>query len=213
MVQTPTPSLGVYCRPKGHAPGLYQLSTIRPVPQLSDDDLATSFVAGEPEALRRIYEEHHRAVFSYCRRFVADQAPDVTQEVFLAAWRSRHGFDPASGSLGGWLMGIARFKVIDHLRGMYRNGSVPSSNLIDLSADGGAGEREIDLVATQMLAAEVLEALDEPAGTWVRMAYLEGRSHSEIADVVGAPLGTVKSTIRRSLQRVRRELEAFDDRR
>lgn len=187
------------------------VTTMPSVTQLSDGDLATSFVAGEPEALRRIFDEEQRAIYSYCRRFVEDHAADVTQEVFLAAWRSRHRFDPAAGSLGGWLMGIARFKVLDHVRGRYRDGSTPSADLVDHFADGGAGEREIDLVGTQILAAQVLEDLDEPAATWVRMAYIDGLSHAEIAEAVGAPLGTVKSTIRRSLQRVRRELEAFDD--
>ncbi len=122
------------------------VTTMPSVTQLSDGDLATSFVAGEPEALRRIFDEEQRAIYSYCRRFVEDHAADVTQEVFLAAWRSRHRFDPAAGSLGGWLMGIARFKVLDHVRGRYRDGSTPSADLVDHFADGGAGEREIDLV-------------------------------------------------------------------
>ena len=79
------------------------------------DDVAVAFVAGEPDALRRVFDEHQRAVFTLRPEVrLPDQAADVTQEVFLAAWRSRERFDPAAGSLAGWLMGIARFKVIDH---------------------------------------------------------------------------------------------------
>ena len=106
-------------------------SRVTPVrARASDDEVAQAFAAGEPDALRRVYDCHQRAVFSYCRRFVADQAADVTQEVFLAAWRSRHRFDPGSGTLGGWIMGIARFKVIDHVRRTYRNASIASGSAV-----------------------------------------------------------------------------------
>lgn len=180
----------------------------------SGDDLAEDFAAGAPDALRRVYDEHQRAVYSYCRKLVADHAADVTQEVFLAAWRSRGRFDPRSGSLGGWLMGIAKFKVADHLRKHYRNQSVASGDLIDLGASSGdgqaAGDADIDLVATRILVAEALRRVDEPGSTWIRLAFVDGLSHSEIAERTGAPLGTVKSTIRRGLQRVRRDLEVFD---
>jgi len=189
--------------------------TLRPMQtRTSGDDLAEAFAAGEPDALRRVYDEHQRAVFSYCRRLVADHAADVTQEVFLAAWRSRARFDPASGSLIGWIMGIARFKVADHLRAHYRNQSVASGDLIDLGSTGdrsGSADPDIDLVATRILVAEALRRVDEPGSTWIRMAFVDGLSHSEIAETTGTPLGTVKSTIRRGLQRIRRDLEVFDD--
>ncbi|UDY36054.1 RNA polymerase sigma factor [Dermatobacter hominis] len=178
----------------------------------SDDDVAEAFVAGEPDALRRVYDRHQRAVFTYCRRFVSDHAADVTQEVFLAAWRSRQRFDPTSGSLAGWIMGIARFKVIDHVRGTYRNASVAAGDLVDLSADGSSATTDpaLELVATRILVAEALAHLEEPGSTWIRLAFIDGLSHSEIAERTGAPLGTVKSSIRRGLERIRRDLEAFD---
>ena len=179
----------------------------------SGDDLAEAFAAGAPDALRRAYDEHQRAVHSYCRKQVADHASDVTQEVFLAAWRSRDRFDPGSGSLGGWLMGITRFKVADHLRAHYRNQSVASGDLVDLGTTGdrpSAADPDMDLVATRILVAEALRRVDEPGSTWIRMAFVDGLSHSEIAETTGTPLGTVKSTIRRGLQRIRRDLEVFD---
>ena len=179
----------------------------------SGDEVADAFAAGEPDALRRAYDEHQRAIYSYCRRLVADQAADVTQEVFLAAWRSRARFDPMTGSLGGWLMGIARFKVIDHLRAQYRNSSVASGDLVDLGSTGeprSGTDPDIDQIATRILVADAVQRVGEPASTWIRMAFVEGLSHSEIAERTGTPLGTVKSSIRRGLQRIRRDLEAFD---
>ena len=196
-------------RPRAEVPARVRRMRIR----TSGDDLADAFAAGAPDALRRAYDEHQRAVYSYCRRFVADQAADVTQEVFLAAWRSRERFDPSCGSLGGWIMGIARFKVADQLRLLYRNKSVASGDLTDVGAAGAQSvehDAAIHTVATQILVAEALANLDEPGATWIRMAFVDGLSHSEIAATTGVPLGTVKSAIRRGLQRIRRDLEVFD---
>lgn len=181
----------------------------------SGDELADAFAAGESDALRQAFDEHQRAVHSYCQRFVDGHAADVTQEVFLAAWRSRDRFDPECGSLIGWIMGIARFKVKDHLRAVYRNKTVASGDLVDLGSSGAAPsdtDPDIDQVATRILVAEALRRVDEPGASWIRLAFVDGLSHSEIAERTGAPLGTVKSTIRRGLQRIRRDLEVFDAR-
>ncbi len=181
--------------------------------QTSGDDAADAFVAGEPDALRRVYDEHQRAIHSYCRRFVPEHAADITQEVFLGAWRSRERFDPTNGSLAGWLMGIARFKVLDHLRGRYRNQSVAVGDVVDLTASDdprSLDDPEIEATAARILVAEALDSLGDPAAAWIRAAFLEGLSHTEIAERTGTPLGTVKSTIRRGLERIRRDLETFD---
>ena len=181
--------------------------------QTSGDEVADAFVTGEPDALRRVYDEHQRAVHSYCRRFVPEHAADITQEVFLGAWRSRERFDPANGSMAGWLMGIARFKVLDHLRGRYRNQSVAVGDMVDLTATDDPRTDEdpdIELVAARILVTEALDDLGDPAASWIRAAFMEGLSHTEIAERTGTPLGTVKSTIRRGMERIRRDLETFD---
>ena len=90
-----------------------------------------------------------------------------------------------------------------------------AGDLVDLSSSDTGPRRALDDGAIDdwrrgSLVADALERLDEPGCSWIRMAFLEGLSHSEIADRAGAPLGTVKSTIRRGLERIRRDLEAFD---
>ena len=187
--------------------------TLRLMPgRIASEPLEVAFAAGEPDALRRVFDAHQRAVFTYVQRFAGDQAPDVTQEVFVAAWRSRDRFEPSSGSLGGWLMGIARFKVLDHLRTHYRDRSVAAGDLIDLAATGPVApdDRSVDRLAARILVDDALARLEEPACSWIRLAFLDGLSHAEIADRVDAPLGTVKSTIRRGLERIRRDLEGLD---
>ena len=179
-----------------------------------DRALDEEFASGKPDALEAAYRRYGAVVHGYARRAAGVEAADeVTQDVFLAAWRSSSRYDPGQGSLGGWLMGIAKFKVADHLRALYRNRSVASGDLVDLgtSSDGSSTRRSASatriLVATRSMSPS---PADEPGSTWIRMAFVDGLSHSEIAERTGAPLGTVKSTIRRGLQRIRRDLEVFD---
>ena len=86
--------------------------------EAADDAVAARWVAGDEVALRLAYEQFGALIFTFCSRALVDRglAADCTQETFLGAWRSRDGYDPARGSLAGWLMGIARFKVLDAYR-------------------------------------------------------------------------------------------------
>ena len=174
----------------------------------SDDDVVAGFVDGDEQALRTVYDQHSRLVHSFCRRTVGhDRAADVTQEVFLAAWRSRDRFDPAQGSLAGWLMGIARFKAADALRSASRRPNVVGDevdvDLRDQSAD-------LDDLALRMLLAEALQRLPERSRQMVEMAFFGDMTHAQIAEATGQALGTVKSDIRRGLDRLRRHLEGYD---
>jgi RNA polymerase sigma-70 factor (ECF subfamily) len=186
-------------------------------------DLASAFVGGDPSALRAVYDEHQRLVHSFCRRAVGDHAGDVTQEVFLAAWRSRERFDPEAGSLAAWLMGIARHKIVDHLRREQRTRTTVVADLTDVppgvdgpapggtNADGTAWtDPALQHTAEQLLVADTLDRLGEPGRSIIRLSFLEGLTHGEIADRTDLPLGTVKSHIRRGLLKLRRELEELD---
>jgi RNA polymerase sigma-70 factor (ECF subfamily) len=100
----------------------------RPTP---DDDVVDAFVNGDESALKHLYDAHSRLVHSYCRRVVgADLAADVTQEVFIAAWKSRDRFRPDQGTLTGWIMGIARFKAIDATRARARRPQLVDEHVI-----------------------------------------------------------------------------------
>jgi RNA polymerase sigma-70 factor (ECF subfamily) len=173
-----------------------------------DETVADAFSAGDEAALRSLYDATSRLVYSFCRRSLgADLAADVTQEIYIAAWRSRHRYRPEQGSLTGWLMGIARFKTIDALRAAGRR---------PLTADGeepedrGSEESRISDVAQRMLVADALAQLPERARQMVELAFYDELTHAEIAERTGVPLGTVKSDIRRGLERLRSYLEGFD---
>jgi len=179
------------------------------------DELDRRFAAGDGGALRAAYDTHGGLVFNLCRRVVGpDHAPDVAQEVWVAAWNSRHRFDPARGALPGWLAGIARFKIADHLRRLGRRDVLGAAgDAADAAVDGPDGrtvESDTDRVAERLLVAEALRVLEPRQRAVVELAFYSDATHHEIAERTGLPLGTVKSDIRRGLAKLRRHLEGYD---
>lgn len=171
----------------------------------SVDAVAVSFARGDDAALRAAYDEHSRVIYSFCRRAVSeDRAMDVTQEVFVSAWKARARFDPAKGTLGGWLMGIAKNRLIDNLRAERRHEDRRDDAEFGDIADG----EDVDRVGDRMLVAAVLEQLPTRARQVVELAYFDDLTHAQIAERTDLPLGTVKSDIRRALQRMRENLES-----
>ena len=143
----------------------------------------------------------------------------MTQDVFLAAWRSSTRYDPARGSLGGWLMGIAHHKATDTLRARGRAldrvaraaadplgaGGVAAGP--DTPAGGGASDSGL---AERLLLADALGRLRPEVREVVELAFYSDLTHEQIAERTGRPLGTVKSQIKRSLAALRRHLEGID---
>ncbi len=180
----------------------------------SGDRPAWSAAGDGALALQAMYVEHGDLVHAYCRRTLgATRAADATQEVFLAAWRSRDRYRPEVGTMAGWLLGIARFKVIDILRS---DGRQPTLTTVSESGgtqgvEQGAESGDVASIGERMLVAEALADLSDRAREMVRLAFFEELTHAEIAERTNVPLGTVKSDIRRGLEQMRRHLGGFDD--
>ena len=170
----------------------------------SVDDAGLSFHFGDDRALRIAYEAHGAAIYTYCARTVGDAAADVAQEVFVAAWRHRDRFDPERAPLIAWLIGIARFKVLDHLRKIKRV-PAPQATLPDAVTLDAA-----DRLAQQFIVRAALDALPAQRKQLVEMAFFTDLTHQEISDRTGIPIGSVKSDIRRGLLRLRTILEGQD---
>lgn len=177
------------------------------------DDVEQEFAAGNEESLRRAYDAHSSLIYNYCRRANPAQAADLTQEIFLAAWRAHDRFDPARAPLAAWLMGIAKNKVIDSYRRQGRRPQVVDSfdSATSRAPADVRSSAELDRMADRMLLAEAISGLPERAQMLVRMAFFEDLTHQEISERSGLPLGTVKSDIRRGLARLRRHMERADD--
>ena len=169
----------------------------------ADARLASDFAAGGEDTFAAVYARWSPLVYSTARRVLGDphEAADVTQEVFVSAWRSRAGFDPERGSLPGWLVTITRRRLADHLERRSRQ-----ADPTDTSPPDGK-HAPIDEAVDRILVADELERLGEPPGTIMRLAFYQQLTHAEIAEHLGLPLGTVKSHIRRSLERLRQRWE------
>ncbi len=159
---------------------------------------------GDHSAFSLLYDAVAPAVFSTVQRVVRDPAmsEEVTQEVFVELWNSASRFDGGRASVTTWAVTIARRRAVDRVR---REQS--QRNRIEAlswqRADGSAAVDD-DVVST-IEAQEVNRALAElpdDQRTVIELAFLDGLSHSVIAEQLGVPLGTVKGRVRGGLQRL-----------
>jgi RNA polymerase sigma factor (sigma-70 family) len=148
-------------------------------------------------------------LFRMARRALGtrEDAEDVVQAVFIAAWRGRSGFDPARSPIPAWLTGITRHHIADALAARSRNTKLIDTERTLAETTPGEEDHYWDAAA---VAAE-LRRLEPVPRQVVELAYYAQFSHSEIAAELGIPLGTVKSHLRRSLARMRRDWGVSDD--
>ncbi|MBB2986265.1 RNA polymerase sigma factor [Terracoccus luteus] len=177
-------------------------------PPVDDDSarLAADLAAGSQDALAAMYERWGSLVHTIAYRALGDRhdAEDVTQQVFVSAWHGRHSLRPEAGSLGAWLVGITKHRIADLRTQRYR----AHRNLQAVAAESVTRPTSVDDdLAERLLIVHELERIGDPRATVLRMAFIEDRSHDDIARALELPLGTVKSHVRRGLTQLRRRLE------
>lgn len=179
----------------------------------SDDDaLSAAFVTGEETALAEAYARWSSLVHTLALRSLGDprDAEDVTQRVFVSAWQSRARYDPARARLGAWLVGITRHCIADALEARSRSRRAEEAHAAERPRREAEPDGTVDL-AERLMVSHELDRLEPVPRQVMRLAFYGDRTHAEIADDLGLPLGTVKSHIRRSLVRLRIRLEVNDD--
>ena len=162
---------------------------------------------GDPRAFEAVYDRHGGAAFSLAYRMVANRtvAEDVVQEAFLNLWRSGARYERTRGSVRTWVLGIVHHRAIDALR---------RSTVHDKrrTSDEGIEERleapqRTDAEAARRQEAhtvrEAMSTLPAEQCQVIELAYFGGFSHSEIAELLGAPIGTVKGRMRLGLEKMR----------
>lgn len=174
--------------------------------EMSDDDLGRAFVAGIDGSLEECFRRWAPLVNTLAWRLLGNgsEAEEVTQQVFVSAWRGRHTFSPDLGSLPAWLMGNAKHRVVDRQRSRAREMRLVRAALDDATERGRREAPEV--VTDRLLLAEEIGLLPEPRRAILRLAFYDGYTHAEISERLGLPIGTVKSHARRALLHLRRRL-------
>jgi len=184
---------------------------LRSTPEPDDAEIAARFCAGDERALAWAYERwagqlHGMAVRAFGP---GPDAEDVTQQTFVAAWTGRARYTPAQGPLPGWLVGICRHKIADTWARLERQRRSAEAAAADARSDPGrpADDEVAGVVADRVLLLGELDRLGQPQRGIIELAFFEDLTHAQIAARTGLPLGTVKSHIRRTLERLRDRLE------
>jgi RNA polymerase sigma-70 factor (ECF subfamily) len=170
----------------------------------ADVALLARIGARDPDALGELYDRHSRVIFGLALRILRnrDEAEEVLQEVFIQAWTRAATYQVNLGAPVGWLIGIARNRAIDRLRARARRSDVieaaaPADATADLAA---AGAQQLDV-------RRALALLPPDQRDLIEQAYFLGFTHSELANRLGLPLGTVKTHIRNGMLALRGYLE------
>jgi RNA polymerase sigma-70 factor, ECF subfamily len=179
--------------------------------ELADEDLMALVRRGEARAFEVIYDRHCGVAFSLAYRMCGARpaAEDVVQESFLSLWRSGARYDRTRGSVRTWVLGIVHNRAIDSLR---RSVNHDRRRV----GDEGIEERfeapehtEVE-VARRDEAREIraaLAELPEEQSRVIELAFYGGYTHTEIAAMLGAPVGTIKGRMRLGMEKMRLTLE------
>jgi RNA polymerase sigma-70 factor, ECF subfamily len=179
--------------------------------RLADEELMPLVGRKDPEAFEVLYDRHGGVAYSLAYRIVGERtaAEEVTQEAFISVWRSGARFDATRGSVRSWLLSVVRNRAIDFLRS--KAGKAPKLTFDDdaVLAQQQAPEMTEEEALRRETADEVRGAIGKLPGEQskvIQLAYFGGFSHSEIAEILGLPMGTVKGRMRLGLEKIRGEL-------
>jgi RNA polymerase sigma-70 factor (ECF subfamily) len=181
-----------------------------PLAGTRDVRLVQRIAAGDEIALTRIYDQFAPTVFGVARRVLGDTAAaeDVVQEVFVSVWERPHAFDAARGTLAGWLGMLAHRRAVDRVR---------REEASRRRADAAAFQPPVappdldDAVSSLWIGERVRAAvqdLPEEQRACVNLAYFEGKTYVEVAEILGIPEGTAKSRMRLALRKLADTLDA-----
>jgi RNA polymerase sigma-70 factor (ECF subfamily) len=174
-------------------------------PVADDSSLLTRIQRGDEAAMATLFDRYSKVVYSVALRVLRDPAAaeDVLQDIFMQIWRKPDSFVSSRGSLAGWLAVIARNRSIDSLRRRKPQDSV--DEVVLASSYNLAEEAERNVMMTR--ARGVIAVLPNEQRKALEMAFFDGLTHSEISELTGDPLGTVKTRIRTGLLVLRKAMQ------
>ena len=178
---------------------------MRHLDEVSDAQLVTSIARYSEVALAEAYHRHGGAVFGLAKRVLQNptEAEDVTQEVFLRLWNQPDRFDPDRGSLRSFLLAQAHGRAVDAVRSSSSRRARESRDAMRTAEAEYDMQHEVwDLAVADQVAHAMGELPDEERRA-IELAYFDGRTYREVAQLLDQPEGTVKSRIRNGMRRMR----------
>jgi len=159
----------------------------------------------DEEALSALYDRYNRLVFSMAKRILGDtgKAEEILDDLFYQVWQTAGRFDPAKGSLAGWLLVTARNRAISRLRGRSGASEELDENGVTLRLDVESRAAQNSLVNKVRT---VMEGLPDEQRTALECAYFEGMPDTAIAEKTGQPLETVKTRMRSAMESLKKVL-------
>jgi RNA polymerase sigma-70 factor, ECF subfamily len=179
--------------------------------RMADEDLMALIADADSGAFEVVYDRHADAAYALAHRILGSRAAadDACQDAWMAAWRSASRYDPRLGSVRSWLLTVVHHRSIDHVRRRTRLRDRTVAD--DAAAERVAGDDDTEALALaasdRELATGLLGELSGDQRAVVELAFYSGYSHSEIAEITGLPLGTVKGRMRAGLEKLRHHLE------
>ncbi|WP_054921466.1 sigma-70 family RNA polymerase sigma factor [Pseudomonas sp. NBRC 111138] len=155
---------------------------------------------GDHRALHQLYEQDSSRLLGVALRITRNKAlaEDIVHDAFIKIWHGARSFDPLRGSARGWVFSVTRHLALDVVRSAGRD--VPLDDQYEPLAEPA---QTVEFAARSGQIHQCLEQLDPTRRTCILHAYVDGYSHSEIAQKLSTPLGTVKAWIKRSLAALR----------
>jgi len=181
-------------------------TTVCPPETLEDWYLLEGVKQGDEAAMALLYDRHSKSVYWSALRVLRDvpAAEDIVQDIFMMIWRKPDVLCRDSRCFKGWMAVVARNRAYDVLRSHRRCRSGSLENVVLASTCDFELKSEHELMAER--ASTIIRDLPEKMGVLLEMAFHRGMTHMEIAEETGLPLGTIKTTIRTGLLRVREAL-------
>lgn len=172
-------------------------------------DLLVRTASGDQDAFARLYDMLASRAFGLILRVLVNRShsEEVLQEVFLEVWQSAGAFAPNRGQGRSWVLTIAHRRAVDRVRAAQASTDRDvRAGLREISTPQAGVEEQVELKIESRRVARALEALPEAQREALTLAYFGGYSQSEVAALVGAPLGTIKTRMRDGLSRLRTEM-------
>ena len=190
--------------------GILNSTSQREVPP--EATLPERLIHKDVKAFEQLYDLHSRTVYSLVRRIIqqSSTAEEVVQDVFLQLWRNAAQYDSEKGPFVPWLLTLARNRALDHLRlkSERQRRREDLTEVMPPLAIAPGYEEILDQKRRAECVQALMGSLHPRQKQAIELAYFEGLSHSEIAEALKEPLGSVKSWIRNGLQRLKEGLQA-----